>query len=165
MRQRFCPRQVERRSNPGSLRFGSTRSRIGLIRASSSRTGPARGNAVGNAKETLRPTRMCRSAAPISRPTPQRAEMPDGNAAKHPASRARKGQKPSATETNLQARYPELVMRVDYDPAQATATRRNFLERYCDTTTLFCTMHFPSPSVGHIKRWETVSAASRSPIS
>src|SRR6516165_11606534 len=27
--------------------------------------------------------RMCRSAAPISRPTPQRAEMPDGNAAKY----------------------------------------------------------------------------------
>jgi glyoxylase-like metal-dependent hydrolase (beta-lactamase superfamily II) len=53
----------------------------------------------------------------------------------------------------LQARYPELVMRVDYDPAQATATRRNFLERYCDTSTLCCTMHFPSPSVGHIKRW------------
>src|SRR5262249_17685860 len=51
----------------------------------------------------------------------------------------------------LQARYPELVMRVDYDPAQATATRRNFLERYCDTATLCCTMHFPSPSVGHIK--------------
>ena len=56
MRQRFCPRQVERRSDPGSLRFGSTRSRIGLIRASSSRTGPARGNADGNARETLRPT-------------------------------------------------------------------------------------------------------------
>jgi glyoxylase-like metal-dependent hydrolase (beta-lactamase superfamily II) len=53
----------------------------------------------------------------------------------------------------LQARYPELVMRVDYDPAQATATRRSFLERYCDTTTLCCTMHFPSPSAGHIKRW------------
>ena len=53
----------------------------------------------------------------------------------------------------LQARYPELVMRVDYDPSQAAATRRNFLERYCDTGTLCCTMHFPSPSVGHIKRW------------
>jgi glyoxylase-like metal-dependent hydrolase (beta-lactamase superfamily II) len=53
----------------------------------------------------------------------------------------------------LQARYPDLVMRVDYDPAQATATRRNFLERYCEADTLCCTMHFPSPSVGHIKRW------------
>ena len=43
--------------------------------------------------------------------------------------------------------------RVDYDQKQASATRRAFLERYCDTSTLCCTMHFPSPSVGHIKRW------------
>ncbi len=53
----------------------------------------------------------------------------------------------------LQARYPDLVMRVDYDPQQASDTRRRFFERYCDTETLCCTMHFPSPSVGHIKRW------------
>jgi hypothetical protein len=33
------------------------------------------------------------------------------------------------------------------------ATRRQFFERYCDTDTLCCTMHFPSPSVGHVKRW------------
>jgi glyoxylase-like metal-dependent hydrolase (beta-lactamase superfamily II) len=53
----------------------------------------------------------------------------------------------------IQARYPELVMRVDTDKDQAVATRRAFFERYCDTDTLCCTMHFPSPSVGHIKRW------------
>jgi glyoxylase-like metal-dependent hydrolase (beta-lactamase superfamily II) len=53
----------------------------------------------------------------------------------------------------IQARYPELVMRVDTDRDQAVATRRAFFERYCDTDTLCCTMHFPSPSVGHIKRW------------
>jgi glyoxylase-like metal-dependent hydrolase (beta-lactamase superfamily II) len=53
----------------------------------------------------------------------------------------------------IQARYPELVMRVDYNPEQAVATRRAFLDRYCDTDTLCCTMHFPSPSVGYIKRW------------
>ena len=53
----------------------------------------------------------------------------------------------------IQARYPELVMRVDTDRAQGVATRRTFFERYCDTDTLCCTMHFPSPSVGHIKRW------------
>lgn len=53
----------------------------------------------------------------------------------------------------LQARYPDLVMRVDYDKGQAVETRRRFLERYCDSDTLCCTMHFPSPSVGHIKRW------------
>ena len=53
----------------------------------------------------------------------------------------------------IQARYPDLVMRVNTDRDQAVRTRRNFLERYCDTDTLCCTMHFPSPSVGHIKRW------------
>ena len=54
----------------------------------------------------------------------------------------------------IQARYPELVMRVDTDRDQAVQTRRNFFERYCDTDTLCCTMHFPSPSVGYIKRWD-----------
>lgn len=55
--------------------------------------------------------------------------------------------------TPLQARYPELSMRIDYDPAQGVATRRKFLETYCDTDTLCCFAHFPSPSVGHVKRW------------
>jgi glyoxylase-like metal-dependent hydrolase (beta-lactamase superfamily II) len=53
----------------------------------------------------------------------------------------------------LQARYPDLYTRADTDADLATKTRRAFLERYCDTKTLFCTMHFPSPSVGHLKRW------------
>ena len=44
-------------------------------------------------------------------------------------------------------------MRVDSTRSRLSATRRGFLERYCDTDTLCCTMHFPSPSVGHIKRW------------
>jgi glyoxylase-like metal-dependent hydrolase (beta-lactamase superfamily II) len=52
----------------------------------------------------------------------------------------------------LQARYPELSMKFDVDQAQAAATRRNFLERYCDTDTLCCTAHFPSPSLGKIRR-------------
>jgi glyoxylase-like metal-dependent hydrolase (beta-lactamase superfamily II) len=52
----------------------------------------------------------------------------------------------------LQARYPELSARFDVDQAQAAVTRRDFLERYCDTDTLCCTAHFPSPSVGKIKR-------------
>ena len=54
----------------------------------------------------------------------------------------------------LQARYPELVMRLDTDREQAIATRRGFFERYCETDTLCCTMHFPSPSVGHVLRWD-----------
>jgi glyoxylase-like metal-dependent hydrolase (beta-lactamase superfamily II) len=53
----------------------------------------------------------------------------------------------------LQARYPELSMKFDVDQAAAAATRRAFLERYCDTATLCCAAHFPSPSTGRIKRW------------
>jgi glyoxylase-like metal-dependent hydrolase (beta-lactamase superfamily II) len=52
----------------------------------------------------------------------------------------------------LQAHYPELSMKFDVDQAQAAVTRRNFLERYCDTDTLCCTAHFPSPSTGKIRR-------------
>jgi glyoxylase-like metal-dependent hydrolase (beta-lactamase superfamily II) len=52
----------------------------------------------------------------------------------------------------LQALYPEMSMKFDVDPAAAAKTRRSFLERYCDTDTLCCTAHFPSPSVGRIKR-------------
>lgn len=52
----------------------------------------------------------------------------------------------------LQTLYPELSIKFDVDPAKAAMTRRSFLERYCDTDTLCCTAHFPSPSVGKIKR-------------
>ena len=52
----------------------------------------------------------------------------------------------------LQTLYPELSIKFDVDPAAAATTRRGFLERYCDTDTLCCTAHFPSPSVGKIKR-------------
>ena len=53
----------------------------------------------------------------------------------------------------LQARYPELSVTFDVDKAQAAATRRGFLARYCDTDTLCCGTHFPSPSWGRITRW------------
>lgn len=53
----------------------------------------------------------------------------------------------------LQARYTNLSVTVDVDKVQSAASRRSFLERYCDTETLCCTAHFPSPSVGRIKRW------------
>jgi len=52
----------------------------------------------------------------------------------------------------LQTRYPDISPVVDVDPAQSAKTRRSFMERYCDTATLCCTAHFPSPSVGRIKR-------------
>ena len=54
--------------------------------------------------------------------------------------------------TPLQTRYPELSAKFDADPKQAAATRRSLLERYCDTETLCCTAHFPSPSSGRIRR-------------
>ncbi len=53
----------------------------------------------------------------------------------------------------LQLRYPGIQMRLDHDPARAVATRRAFLEDACDTGALCCFAHFPSPSVGRVKRW------------
>jgi glyoxylase-like metal-dependent hydrolase (beta-lactamase superfamily II) len=54
--------------------------------------------------------------------------------------------------TPLQTLYPELSPKFDVDGALAAKTRRSFLERYCDTDTLCCTAHFPSPSSGKIRR-------------
>jgi glyoxylase-like metal-dependent hydrolase (beta-lactamase superfamily II) len=53
----------------------------------------------------------------------------------------------------IQVRYPEMSMFADVDAALAAKTRRSFLETYCDTETLCCTVHFPSPSVTRIKCW------------
>jgi glyoxylase-like metal-dependent hydrolase (beta-lactamase superfamily II) len=53
----------------------------------------------------------------------------------------------------LQARYPELGMRADYDSPQASVSRRKLFGDLCDTSTLVCTAHFPSPSSGRITRW------------
>lgn len=54
----------------------------------------------------------------------------------------------------LQARYPELGMRADHDSVQAGETRRKVFGRFCDSSTLVCTVHFPSPSAGRIARWD-----------
>ncbi len=53
----------------------------------------------------------------------------------------------------LQARYPEMGMMADLDSAQAGQTRRRLFERFCDSSTLMCTAHFPSPSTGRVTRW------------
>ena len=53
----------------------------------------------------------------------------------------------------LQARYPELGMMADYDSKQAGESRRQLFGRICDTSTLVCTAHFPSPSSGRVVRW------------
>ena len=50
----------------------------------------------------------------------------------------------------IQCRYPEWDAMPDYDPPLAKATRRSFLERYCETDTLVLTAHFPLPSVGRV---------------
>lgn len=52
----------------------------------------------------------------------------------------------------IQTLYPEMSVKFDVDQVAAGKTRRSFLERYCDTDTLCCTAHFPSPSVGKIRR-------------
>jgi glyoxylase-like metal-dependent hydrolase (beta-lactamase superfamily II) len=53
----------------------------------------------------------------------------------------------------LQARYPWLGMMSDHDSAQAEQTRRSLFGRFCDTSTLFCTAHFPQPSIGRVVGW------------
>jgi glyoxylase-like metal-dependent hydrolase (beta-lactamase superfamily II) len=58
-----------------------------------------------------------------------------------------------AIHSPLQARYPELSMFSDVDPAQAAVTRRALLERLCDTRTQCCASHFPVPAAGRITRW------------
>jgi glyoxylase-like metal-dependent hydrolase (beta-lactamase superfamily II) len=55
--------------------------------------------------------------------------------------------------TPLQAKWPDLAMRIDYDGLQSSATRWKLLEQLCDTNTQCCFAHFPSPSRGYIKRW------------
>ncbi len=52
----------------------------------------------------------------------------------------------------IQCRHPDLPARPDVDKQQAVDTRTAFMERYCETDTLICTAHFPSPSVGHFTR-------------
>ncbi|MEM8687622.1 MAG: MBL fold metallo-hydrolase [Pseudomonadota bacterium] len=54
--------------------------------------------------------------------------------------------------TPLQTLYPELGMFSDYDSALAGRTRRTLFGQFCDTPTLICTAHFPSPSTGHLTR-------------
>ena len=54
----------------------------------------------------------------------------------------------------LQARYPELGMMSDYDSKIAGQSRRELFGRFCDTQTLFCTAHLPSPSTARVVRWK-----------
>jgi glyoxylase-like metal-dependent hydrolase (beta-lactamase superfamily II) len=53
----------------------------------------------------------------------------------------------------LQGKYPELGMRADYDSKQAGESRRKLFGCFCETSTLICTAHFPSPSTHRVRRW------------
>ncbi len=52
--------------------------------------------------------------------------------------------------TPAQCRHPGWVAWPDWDPEQAIATRRGFMEKHADTDMLVCTAHFPLPSAGQI---------------
>jgi glyoxylase-like metal-dependent hydrolase (beta-lactamase superfamily II) len=52
----------------------------------------------------------------------------------------------------VQCAEPDWTASSDLDPALARATRRRFLETHAETDCLVLTAHFPSPSVGHIRR-------------
>jgi len=54
--------------------------------------------------------------------------------------------------TPLQCREPGWSAVGCADRAQSAATRRDFLERYCETDTVVMTSHFPSPSIGYVRR-------------
>lgn len=54
--------------------------------------------------------------------------------------------------TPLQCREPSWSAVGCADRKQSAATRRTFLETYCETDTLVMTGHFPSPSIGHVQR-------------
>ncbi len=88
-----------------------------------------------------------------------RLQPTPGHTPDHFAVQIGRGARPDAVVSGdlihspIQARYPELSMRVDFDPVQAAETRRAFLEQYCETDTLCCMAHFPSPSVTQVKRW------------
>ena len=56
--------------------------------------------------------------------------------------------------TEPQKAQPGWIMRADFDPALASATRRGFLERYCDSGVMVCATHFPQPSIGRITQRE-----------
>jgi len=48
----------------------------------------------------------------------------------------------------LQLAHPDWSPYFDHDRKLSAATRRDFLDRHCDTDTLILTAHFPSPSSG-----------------
>ncbi len=56
------------------------------------------------------------------------------------------------THHPCQMAHPEWAANVDYDPAQSTATRRQFYARYADQPVLVIGTHFATPTAGKIVR-------------
>jgi glyoxylase-like metal-dependent hydrolase (beta-lactamase superfamily II) len=52
----------------------------------------------------------------------------------------------------IQVRYPEIGMMSDWNSEIAGESRNRIFSRFCDSSTLICTGHFPSPSTGRITR-------------
>lgn len=52
----------------------------------------------------------------------------------------------------VQLEHPDWASAPDVDPAGAAATRRAFMERYCDDHTLVLATHLGGPSCGHLRR-------------
>ena len=51
----------------------------------------------------------------------------------------------------VQLEHPEWASAPDVDAARAAATRRSFLERYCDDHTLVLATHLGGPGCGHLR--------------
>jgi hypothetical protein len=52
----------------------------------------------------------------------------------------------------VQCAEPDWHSSSDFDADLARKTRRHFLESHAETDRLVLTAHFPSPSVGHVRR-------------
>ncbi|MBS0244513.1 MAG: MBL fold metallo-hydrolase, partial [Proteobacteria bacterium] len=52
----------------------------------------------------------------------------------------------------VQVKYPEIGMMSDYNSEQAGESRKRIFSHFCDSSTVICTGHFPSPSTGRITR-------------
>ena len=52
----------------------------------------------------------------------------------------------------VQCLEPAWIMRADFEPERAKATRQKFLDAHCEADMLICATHFPEPSFGRLVR-------------
>jgi len=82
-------------------------------------------------------------------------ESTPGHSAGHVAVHLKSGQHHAVMcgdliHTPLQLAEPGWTPNFEFDMAVSSNTRKTFLNKYCDSSTLILTAHFPSPSIGHI---------------